>query len=67
MFTLVEMENGGKNMSQNEHSQLGDKHRNGKFGYFAFHPSCLQWLNSPWFFLVLVVLGVTCNSKFILY
>ena len=25
---------------------------NGKFGYFGFTPSCLQWLNNQWSFLV---------------
>ena len=24
----------------------------GKFGYFCFAPSWLQWLNNPWWFLV---------------
>jgi hypothetical protein len=43
-----------------------DEHRSGKFGYFGCTPSFLQWLNSPWVFLILIVLGVIGNSKFIL-
>ena len=42
---------------------VGDQHRAGKFGYFGCNPSFLQWLNSPWVFLALIILAVIGNSK----
>ena len=42
---------------------VGDQHRASKFGYFGCNPSFLQWLNSPWAFLVLIILAVLGNSK----
>ena len=47
--------------------QAVDKHRNGKFGYLCCNPSCLQWLNSPWVFLALIVLAMVGNSKSVLF
>ena len=40
-----------------------DEHRNGKFGYLCCNPPFLQWLNSPWAFLILIFLAMLANSK----
>ena len=64
---LIKMEKGdsGMKIQKRSISESVDKHKSGKFGYFGINPFFLQWMNSPWVFLVLIMLAMIGNSKYL--